>query len=207
VSAAVVFPLGANCSCIKVEEAKRAVSDGARDVDIVMNIGWFLSGDYVFALNDFKRVVDAVPANENGLFALGNALYLQGSYASAQGYYLRLLDLQEARRDRIPFLQPADNSEHRALLEYLMKIFNNLGVTTMRLSERGRDPVRQARALAHLTFSSEYFDVLTRDPETAERGQTRNLAYLNQRSILYPTRTFDLEIYARLPLDLAASRF
>ena len=55
----------------------------------------------------------------------------------------------------------------------------------------------------------EYFDVLKRNPETAERPQPpiRDLAYLNQRSILYPTRTFDLEIYTRLPLDLAASRF
>ncbi|OHD21949.1 MAG: hypothetical protein A2064_05105, partial [Spirochaetes bacterium GWB1_66_5] len=169
----------------------------------------YVQQDYEKALQRFSRVVDAVPANENGLFALGNALYLQGYYASAQGYYLRLLDLQETRRDRIPFLQPADNSEHRALLEYLMKVFNNLGVTTMRLSERGRDPARQARALANMTFSMEYFDVLKRNPETAERPQPpiRDLAYLNQRSILYPTRTFDLEIYTRLPLDLAASRF
>jgi hypothetical protein len=88
-----------------------------------------------------------------------------------------------------------------------MKVYNNLGVTTMRLSERGRDPVRQARALANLTFSSEYFDLLTRNPETGERGLTRNLAYLNQRSILYPTRSFELELYGRLPLDLAAIRF
>jgi hypothetical protein len=88
-----------------------------------------------------------------------------------------------------------------------MKVHNNLGVATMRLSERGRDAARQARALAELTFSSEYFDVLTRDPETGERGQTRNLAYLNQRAILYPTRAFELEIYGRLPLDLAAIRF
>jgi tetratricopeptide (TPR) repeat protein len=185
-------------------EANRYRSD---ELDYKLGYIAYVQEDFEQALGRFSRVVDARPANENGLFALGNALYLQGYYASAQGYYLRLLDLQEARRDRIPLLQPADNSEHRALLEYLMKVFNNLGVTTMRLSERGRDPVRQARALANLTFSSEYFDVLTRDPETAERGQTRNLAYLNQRSILYPTRTFDLEIYARLPLDLAASRF
>jgi deoxyribose-phosphate aldolase len=61
VCAAVGFPLGANCSCIKVEEAKRAVSDGAREIDMVMSIGRFLSGDYVFVLNDIKRVVDAVP--------------------------------------------------------------------------------------------------------------------------------------------------
>jgi tetratricopeptide (TPR) repeat protein len=169
----------------------------------------YVQEDFEEALRRFSRVVDAVPTNENGLFALGNALYLQGYYASAQGYYLRLLELLELRRDRIPFLQPADNSEHRALLEYLMKVFNNLGVTTMRLSERGRDPVRQARALANMTFSMEYFDVLKRNPETAERPQPpiRDLGYLNQQKILYPTRVSDLEIYPRLPLDLAASRF
>jgi tetratricopeptide (TPR) repeat protein len=163
--------------------------------------------DFEQSLLRFSRVVDALPNNENGLFALGNAMYLQGFYASAQGYYLRLLDLQETRRDRISFLQPVENSEHRDLVEFMMKAFNNLGVATMRLSERGGNPTLQARALAELTFSSEYFDVLTRNPVTAERGQTRNLAYLNQRSILYPTRTVELEIYGRLPLDLAASRF
>ena len=185
-------------------EANQYRSD---EMDYKMGYIAYAQEDFEQALLRFSRVVDALPTNENGLFALGNAMYLQGYYSSAQGYYLRLLDLQEVRRDRIPFLQPADNSEHRALLEYLMKVFNNLGVTTMRLSERGRDPARQARALANLTFSSEYFDLLTRNPQTGERGQTRNLAYLNQRSILYPTRTFELEIYGRLPLDLAASRF
>ena len=194
-----------------LELYRQAEANQHRSDELNYKLGYiaYVQEDFEEALGRFSRVVDAVPANENGLFALGNALYLQGYYASAQGYYLRLLDLQEARRDRIPFLQPADNSEHRALLEYLMKVFNNLGVTTMRLSERGRDPARQARALANMTFSMEYFDVLKRNPETAERPQPpiRDLAYLNQRSILYPTRTFDLEIYTRLPLDLAASRF
>ena len=177
------------------------------ELDYQMGYIRYAQEDYEQALLRFTKVVDSQPTSENTLFALANAMYLQGYYSSAQGYYLRLLDLQEVRRDRIPFLSPADNSEHRALLEYIMKVYNNLGVTTMRLSERGRDPVRQARALANLTFSSEYFDLLTRNPETGERGLTRNLAYLNQRSILYPTRSFELELYGRLPLDLAAIRF
>jgi tetratricopeptide (TPR) repeat protein len=177
------------------------------ELDYQMGYIDYTREDFEPALLRFSKVVDSRPTSENALFALANALYLQGHYASAQGYYLRLLDLQEARRDRTPNLQPAENSEHHALLEYLMKVYNNLGVATMRLSERGRDPARQARALANLTFSSEYFDLLTRDPDTLERGQTRNLAYLNQRAILYPTRTFELEIYGRLPLDLAAIRF
>ncbi len=188
---------------------REAEANQYRSDELDYKLGYiaYAQEDFEQSLLRFSRVVDALPANENALFALANAMYLQGYYSSAQGYYLRLLDLQEVRRDRIPFLQPADNSEHRALLEFMMKAFNNLGVATMRLSERGRDPARQARALANLTFSSEYFDLLTRNPDTGERGQTRNLAYLNQRSILYPTRTFELEIYGRLPLDLAALRF
>jgi tetratricopeptide (TPR) repeat protein len=192
-----------------LELYRQAEANQFRSDELNYQMGYiaYAQEDYEQALLRFSKVVDARPTGENGLFALANALYLQGFYSSAQGYYLRLLDIQEARRDRLPDLRPADNSEHRALLEYLMKAYNNLGVTTMRLSERGRDPARQARALANLTFSSEYFDALTRNPDTGERSETRNLAYLNQRAILYPTRTFELEIYGRLPLDLAAIRF
>ncbi len=53
------FPLGANTSCLKVEETKRAISDGAREIDMVLNVGKFKSGDLEFVYNDIKRVVDA----------------------------------------------------------------------------------------------------------------------------------------------------
>jgi hypothetical protein len=151
--------------------------------------------------------LDKRGTSENALFSLANSLYYQSFYSSAQGYYLRLLDLLELRQDRIPFLSPADNPEHRNLVEFLMKVYNNLGVTYRRLSERSRDPDQEAKALVNLTYSSEYFDQLTRDPNTAERGITRNLAYLNQRGILYPTRPFELQLYDRIPLDLEAAVF
>jgi len=53
------FPLGTNTSCLKEEETKRAVSDGAREIDMVLNVGKFKSGDLEFVFNDIKRVVDA----------------------------------------------------------------------------------------------------------------------------------------------------
>lgn len=53
------FPLGANCSCLKVEEAKRAVKDGAAEIDMVMNIGWLKSGDMTRVRDDIHRVVEA----------------------------------------------------------------------------------------------------------------------------------------------------
>lgn len=37
------FPLGANTSDVKANEAKRAVEDGAAEIDLVMNVGLYLS--------------------------------------------------------------------------------------------------------------------------------------------------------------------
>ncbi len=88
-----------------------------------------------------------------------------------------------------------------------MKVYNNLGVTLKQLSDRSRDPEKESKALVNMTFSSERFDLLSRDPVTVERGLTKNLAYLNQGGVLYPTSDFQLQIYTRLPIDLQANRF
>jgi len=53
------FPLGANTQCLKVDEAKRAVADGAQEIDMVMNIGRFKSGDLEFVFTDIRRVLEA----------------------------------------------------------------------------------------------------------------------------------------------------
>lgn len=54
------FPLGANASEVKAFEAKKALEDGATEVDMVINIGALKSEDYDTVLNDIKAVVDAV---------------------------------------------------------------------------------------------------------------------------------------------------
>ncbi|HPG40476.1 MAG TPA: deoxyribose-phosphate aldolase [bacterium] len=54
------FPLGANTQCLKVDEAKRAVADGAQEIDMVMNIGRFKSGDLDFVFTDIRRVLEAI---------------------------------------------------------------------------------------------------------------------------------------------------
>ncbi len=54
------FPLGAMSTQGKVFEAKQAVQDGAEEVDMVLNIGAMLDGDYAIVLEDMKLVADAV---------------------------------------------------------------------------------------------------------------------------------------------------
>ena len=58
VCAVIGFPLGACTTKIKAMETKTAISDGADEIDMVMNIGKFRDGDYEYVLNDIKAVVD-----------------------------------------------------------------------------------------------------------------------------------------------------
>ena len=51
------FPHGANRPEVKALEAKLAIEDGAVEVDMVMNIGRFLSGDYEHVRKDIQAVV------------------------------------------------------------------------------------------------------------------------------------------------------
>lgn len=59
------FPLGASTPDIKAMEARRAIRDGAREVDMVLNVGMMRSGDYKGVLNDIEKVVDS--AHESGV--------------------------------------------------------------------------------------------------------------------------------------------
>jgi deoxyribose-phosphate aldolase len=51
------FPLGANSTATKAFEAEHAVREGAKEVDMVINIGMLKSGDYEYIENDIFAVV------------------------------------------------------------------------------------------------------------------------------------------------------
>ncbi len=58
------FPLGANESAVKAMEARRAIRNGAREIDMVLNIGALKSGDDDLVLRDIRAVVeDCVDGN------------------------------------------------------------------------------------------------------------------------------------------------
>jgi tetratricopeptide (TPR) repeat protein len=140
----------------------------------------------------------------NLLFALGNCFFQRGDYFAAQGYYLGLLDRLETKRTAIGSLQPLEVPEHRALMDNIMKVNNNLGVTMIRLSERTGDRKKRSEALVYLTAAAQIADSLARAPDTVRRSETRSLPGLNMRGILYPVTGFVLQIYQELPKDLQA---
>ena len=59
----VAFPLGANRTDIKTDEAARAVSDGADEIDMVANIGWLKSGEFAKVEQEIINVRKSVPFN------------------------------------------------------------------------------------------------------------------------------------------------
>ena len=58
IASVVGFPLGANATEIKVMEARRALREGAREIDMVINVGLLKEGDYDAVEEDIARVAD-----------------------------------------------------------------------------------------------------------------------------------------------------
>ncbi|HVF47572.1 MAG TPA: deoxyribose-phosphate aldolase [Pyrinomonadaceae bacterium] len=59
------FPLGATLPDVKAYEARRSIFNGAREVDMVINIGALKSGDDCLVEDDIRAVVEA--AHENNI--------------------------------------------------------------------------------------------------------------------------------------------
>ncbi len=58
VSCVLSFPHGADTTATKAFQAQQAIQDGVDEIDMVMNIGKFMSEDFDYVKNDIKAVVD-----------------------------------------------------------------------------------------------------------------------------------------------------
>ena len=180
-------------------------------VDLNYKVGYI---DYLKKTNNFKdallkfaSVLGEDPENRNALYAMATTLYYRDDYSAAQGYYLQLLDKLENERNNLPIIDPYNNPEHRALIEYLVRVYNNLGVTLYKLSMRTGDTRKYTDALVDLTRSSEFYDILARNQTTMIRTKTKNLAFLNQDALLHPKSNFIPQVYWRLQKDLNRTEF
>jgi deoxyribose-phosphate aldolase len=58
-STTIGFPHGGHLTSVKVFESQQAMADGARELDMVVNIGKVLSRDWTYVANDIRAVVEA----------------------------------------------------------------------------------------------------------------------------------------------------
>ncbi len=61
-STTIGFPHGGHTTAVKVAEARQALADGGRELDMVVNISAVLSGNWDYVRDDIKAVVDVTHA-------------------------------------------------------------------------------------------------------------------------------------------------
>lgn len=60
------FPLGANLTATKADEARRAIDDGADEIDMVAALGALMAGNCKFVRADIEAVAQVVHARSDG---------------------------------------------------------------------------------------------------------------------------------------------
>ena len=78
VSTTIGFPHGGHLTKVKVFESEAAMDDGAVELDMVVNVGKVLSGDWAYVAGDIKPVVDAAHRRRDSLTG-------DGAYTGRQG--------------------------------------------------------------------------------------------------------------------------
>ncbi len=70
------FPHGGHATSIKVAEARQALDDGARELDMVVNIGKVLSRDWPWVAEDIRAVVSAAHVRQGIVKVIFENCYL-----------------------------------------------------------------------------------------------------------------------------------
>ncbi|MCS7145917.1 MAG: deoxyribose-phosphate aldolase [Aigarchaeota archaeon] len=52
------FPFGVQTTKVKILETRQVIEDGANEIDVVMNIGKFKSGDYGFVEAELRQIIE-----------------------------------------------------------------------------------------------------------------------------------------------------
>lgn len=60
IASTIGFPLGAMSTASKIAEARSAVENGADEIDMVMNIGKFKSGDHAFVEQEIREIKKSI---------------------------------------------------------------------------------------------------------------------------------------------------
>jgi len=76
-STTIGFPHGGHTTAIKRAEAERALADGCRELDMVVNISKVLSGDWDYVRADIESVIEAAHAAGQKVKVIFENCYLQ----------------------------------------------------------------------------------------------------------------------------------
>ncbi len=79
-STVIGFPHGGHLTAVKVYEAERAMDDGATELDMVVNVGKVLSGEWNYVAHDVAAVVTAAHARAAKVKVIFENAYLKDEH-------------------------------------------------------------------------------------------------------------------------------
>jgi deoxyribose-phosphate aldolase len=79
-STTIGFPHGGHTTAIKVAEATEAIRDGALELDMVVNIGKVLSGEWKYVRDDIREVAEAAHGGGNIIKVIFENSYLKDEH-------------------------------------------------------------------------------------------------------------------------------
>lgn len=74
------FPHGGHATAIKLAETQQALRDGGTELDVVVNVGKVLSGDWAYVREDIRAVVQAAHQGRAIVKVIFENCYLQDSH-------------------------------------------------------------------------------------------------------------------------------
>ena len=77
VCSVISFPFGTSTTDVKLEEAIRAIEDGAEEIDMVINVGKLLEGNLEYTQNEISRITKACHAKKVLLKVIVETCYLE----------------------------------------------------------------------------------------------------------------------------------
>ncbi len=80
VCAVVAFPHGNSATAMKVKETEAALADGATEIDMVVNIGKVLGGDWPYVADEIRALNDGVVSQGAGLKVIFENDYLEDAH-------------------------------------------------------------------------------------------------------------------------------
>ena len=79
-STVIGFPHGGHTTAVKVAEAEQALADGGIELDMVVNIGKVLTGDWDFVREDLRAVIECTHAGGGLVKVIFENCYLEESH-------------------------------------------------------------------------------------------------------------------------------
>jgi deoxyribose-phosphate aldolase len=86
-STVIGFPHGGHTTAVKLSEAQQALKDGGKELDMVVNIGKVLSGDWDFVRRDIQAVIDCTHQGGGRVKVIFENCYLE------DGHKIRLCEI------------------------------------------------------------------------------------------------------------------